>query len=381
VLANKPLNNKILHIELAKGGGVEVYVRMLLNHTSQQYQSALICPQIFNKNALTNFNGTIYEIDSKREISLFADLATVLKIRRIIKKENPDILYCHSSKAGALGRVAALGKKCKIIYNAHGWSFGMNTSKLKKSIYIFTERLLAKMTDKIITISEFEKALALKNKVGNANKLQAILNGIDLTQSKKPTTLTRQELNIPPDALVVGCVARISAQKDPLLFAKAARLVKQAIPNTFFLWVGDGELKEEFAQTLKDCNVDGSTIITGWVDNTHEYIELFDIAVLFSQWEGFGLVLAEYMAHCKPIVAHKTDAIPEIITHQRNGILIEDITPQKAANAIIDIYNLENKEEIRANNLTDAEQFDVARVARQTEDIYKALTEKGMIRK
>ena len=109
--------------------------------------------------------------------------------------------------------------------------------------------------------------------------------------------------------------------------------------------------------------------ITGWTENPIEAMKLFDQAVLLSRWEGFGLVLAEYMTLEKPIVATAVDAIPDLITDYENGLLVEPDSPEKSAAAICEIY--ENKElkyklinngKMRVNAF-----FDISRVANEHE--------------
>ena len=100
---------KLLHIALTHGGGVEVYTRMLIEHTYKNYDTVLICASGYNKKLLPISSCTIYDVDVPREISVLEDIKAALKIRKIIKKENPDVVYCHSSMAGAIGRIAVMG--------------------------------------------------------------------------------------------------------------------------------------------------------------------------------------------------------------------------------------------------------------------------------
>ena len=184
---------KFLHIALVHGGGVEVYIRMLIEHTYKNYDTVLICASEYGKELLPEDSCTVYNVDVPREISVSADLKAALKIRKIIKKEKPNVLYCHSSMAGAIGRIAVMGLRCKVIYNPHGWSFDMDVSYKKKMFYRFLEKVLAMTTDKIVTISEYEKRIALKNKICNESKIEVILNGIDLDKCKS-TKAERSEL-------------------------------------------------------------------------------------------------------------------------------------------------------------------------------------------
>ena len=118
-------------------------------------------------------------------------------------------------------------------------------------------------------------------------------------------------------------------------------------------------------------------MITGWVDNPMSYIELFDIAMLLSRWEGFGLVLPEYMIAEKPIVASKVDAIPNIIKDHENGLLVDVDDVEKTYNAVIDLYNNEMlRKQLIDKGLKDAySRFNAKRVAAEHEEVFEKFFE------
>ena len=133
-------------------------------------------------------------------------------------------------------------------------------------------------------------------------------------------------------------VGRISPQKAPDVFIKMAKLVKEKVPNTHFIIVGNGEQESEIIDYAKNEGFLENLHITGWVDNPMDYVELFDVACLLSRWEGFGLVLPEYMMARKPIVATRVDAIPNIIQDEKNGLLVDVDDATKASEAVQRIY-------------------------------------------
>ena len=239
------------------------------------------------------------------------DLRAIGKVRKLIKKYTPDIVYAHSSKAGAIARVADIGMRNCCIYNPHGWAFNMRCSTRKKTMYTAIEKIAAPFCDKIICISDAEKQSALEKKICKVDKLQVIFNGADIEAYEKEVhgSVKRKDLNIPENAFVVGMVGRMSLQKAPDVFVKMARLVKDRIPNAHFIIVGNGEQEYEVRKYAEENGFNDSLHITGWVDNPMSYVELFDVACLLSRWEGFGLVLPEYMMAGKPIVASRVDAL------------------------------------------------------------------------
>ncbi|MBQ7586813.1 MAG: glycosyltransferase [Lachnospiraceae bacterium] len=334
----------ILHIAEAPGG-VERYLVTLLTKMKKypEYEHILVYSTSFDKD---KFRGLVKSIavipDMHNAISISHDLKAIIQVRRAIKHYNPDIVYCHSSKAGAIGRVADIGIKNRLIYNAHGWSFNIKgASKKRIKTYEMVERLLAPMTDKIVCISEYEKNSALEHGICKEDKLVVINNGIDFDEFKNLKPKTRSELGISEDAFVVGTIGRLTAQKAPDVFVKMARIVKDKIPNAFFIMVGDdigdGHFRGETEKEIKRTGLKNSFLITGWVNNPLDYEGLFGVGVLLSRWEGFGLVLPEYMYMGKPIVATRADAIPYVVGDA--GILFDIDDYQRAAESVIKLHD------------------------------------------
>ena len=202
------------------------------------------------------------------------------------------------------------------------------------------EKMLAPMADKIVCISEYEKKSALEHKICKDNKLVVINNGIDFDEFKTLQPKRRDELGIPANAFVVGTIGRLTVQKAPDIFVKMAKVVKEKIPNAFFIMVGDdigdGKFRGETEAWIKAVGLEDSFLITGWVNNPLDYEGLFDVAILLSRWEGFGLVLPEYMYREKPIVATKADAIPYVVGDA--GLLVEIDDYEAAAESVIKLY-------------------------------------------
>lgn len=328
---------RVLHVAEA-AGGVERYLETLFRYTDHDHvENILICSQNYDYKKMKQLADRVIVIKMAHQIDSKADFKAVKAIRHYIKRITPDIVYAHSSKAGVLARIADLGIKNKVIYNPHGWAFNMQQSAKKKEMYKWVERISAHFCDKIVCISDAEKESALREKICKPSKLQVIYNGIDLEEIKNTKAKTRNELNIPEDAFVVGQVGRLSEQKAPDVFVKAAKLIKEKIPNAYFILVGDGELRNQIEVMIHKAGLDGSFLITGWVDNPAAYMKIMNVGTLLSRWEGFGLVLPEYMACGVPIVATDVDAIPGVV--QDSGILVKRNRPYEVLQVIQKLFS------------------------------------------
>lgn len=368
------MRKKIMHVTQANGGVAE-YIKMLLKYMdSKKYENILVYPYKY-KEEISDFNNLVDSIELiniTREINCINDFKALVQLYKVIKKYNPDLIYLHSSKAGALGRILKLIIDKPIIYNPHGWAFNMKCSNKKIKLYEIIERILAKNCERIIAISEQEVKSALNKNICNEDKINLIYNGIDICKYDELTNNKvdyKNLLNIPKDKIIIGMVGRISKQKGPDIFVEAAKRIKYSIPNAFFIIVGDGEDRSQIEEKISEANLTDSFIITGWVKETYSYIQTFDVAVLLSRWEGFGLAIAEYMVSSKPIVATNVDAIPNLISNYVDGILVE---PENVDEVVMAIGNI-IKDQKFSNKISKnaeykvREKFDVKRVALEHE--------------
>ena len=366
------LKKKIVHIAQSPGGVAEYLYMLLKNWNNKEYENFLIVSEDY-KNQIDRFKPyveQIYFVPMVREITIKKDISAILKVGKILKKIKPDIVYLHSSKAGAIGRIAlAFNFKTKIIYNAHGWYFNAEISNKKKRFFAFIEKFLALKTNKIINISQNEYESALKYKIASPKKMCVIENGIDFEKFKnsgKYRDSTRNKYNISNNDIVIGVVGRLSEQKDPINMIKAFNLINKENNNTKLMYVGSGELEEKVLDYAKENNIIDNVIITGWVSNVEQFIPAFDIAVLPSKWEGFGLVLIEYMACDKPIVASNIGGISNIIKDGINGFLIKSGDYKELNEKIQNLIN--NKsiyKKIIENNKVYREKFDIRNVVKK----------------
>lgn len=369
---------RILHVAQA-AGGVDRYIRMLLKYLNKEkFENILVCSQDFRKRDYNGLVDYFEKIEMTRAIG-GNDLKAIKAVRNLIKKYNPDIVYAHSSKAGAIARIADIGIKNYCIYNPHGWAFNMKCSEKKKAIYIAIEKVAALFCDKIVCISDAEKQSALEKKICREEKLQVIFNGVDIEEYENRThvLIARQDLNISEDAFIVGMVGRICPQKAPDVFVRMAKCVKDKVPNAYFIIVGNGSQEVEIRKYAESNGFSENLYITGWVDNPLSYVELFDVACLLSRWEGFGLVLPEYMMAGKPIVATRVDAIPNIINDGKNGLLVEVDDAIGASEAVLRIYQeKELKKRMVAQGVEDVHiKFNARRVSEEHGKMFENIVE------
>lgn len=220
---------RVLHVAECVGG-VDRYLRSLLKYST--CENIVVLSQLYDLQAYKSLATYSESMHMSHDVGLSALKETFI-LRKKIKKYRPDIVYAHSSIAGAITRMACIGLKVKVVYNPHGWAFNMESSKRK--IFIILEKLMAHFCDAIVCISDAEKESALREKICTERKLHVIYNGIDIDGYETE----EMELPIPKDSVVVGMTGRICKQKAPDVFVRMAGEVRKKVKNAYFVIVGD----------------------------------------------------------------------------------------------------------------------------------------------
>lgn len=363
---------RILHIAEC-AGGVERYLAMLLPRLEPDFYQELLCSPRFHKETFEQSVDYVRQIPLSQTFSPVQIWKEISLLREYIKASQPDIVYCHSSFAGALGRMAAIGLPCKTVYNPHGWAFNMRQNRLKRSVYLLIERLLAKRTDAIVCISRAEWQSAVQYRIGKEEQYRLIPSGIDVEAVMKATPISRETIGLADDDFVIGAIGRLVPQKSPDVFVKAAELIQKEIPNAAFVFLGDGEQMEEiwtFAQTRHI-----KLVMPGWVNNPYAYLRIFDVAMSLPRWEGFGLAIAEYMAARKSIIATRVDAIPTLIEDGKEGLLVPVDSPEEVKEKVVFLYNHPQEAERLSTNAYEkvCRDLRIERVAEQHGQVFNEI--------
>lgn len=314
----------IVHITQGTTGGLYTYITdLMLSLRDRGCSQILFCPDegpLIGKIKRKGFDVEV--IHAVREISPLSDLKAGAEISKAIKHYAPDVIHLHSSKAGALGRLTFPG--IPVVYTPHGWSFNMAVSHLKQSIYALTERVLTPSTDRIVAISKYEYDSAIANNICGPEKIILIENAINLESFKPVNSDLRLELRkrygVADDEILIGSVGRLTESKDPKMFVEIADAFK-GNKKLKFMWVGDGELSDEIHAYAKEKGVDDRIIFVGWTEQVGAHMQAMDIGLHTASWEGFGLVIAEFMATGIPVVSSNVGGILEIIDDGYTGFL------------------------------------------------------------
>lgn len=367
---------KIVHIAEC-AGGVERYLAMLLPLLKGEgIEQVFVCSENYDFEKYKAMGVEVRQLTLCQSFSPKAIFSQVSQLRQVIKEVCPDVVYCHSSFAGGLGRLAVKNMKgIKVVYNPHGWAFNIGTTlsvkgdakpSKKQLVYLTIERFLAKWTDRIVCISKAERESALVNGICGNEKLCVIENGIEVQKVRNAVAKDRTALGFTDKDFVVGMIGRLSRQKAPDVFIRAAKRIKEQIPEAVFVIVGNGE---ETDRVIAYAQKHGLKLhVTGWTNEPYVYLKTMDVAILMSRWEGFGLAIVEYMAAEKNFVASRVDAIPTLVDDGVDGLLVTVDAADEVAEKVVWLY--EHPKEAAAMRIKALrkviEKYDIKRVAEET---------------
>lgn len=261
-----------------------------------------------------------------REINPIKDLKAYFEIKKLIKQGNYDIVHAHSSKAGFLARIAA--KKCgvkKVIYTYHGF-WGIEQYRgIKKSLLIWAERFAARCSDYLVFLCNREKEKAEKYRIGKPSQYVIIPNAIMPIGNIQKGKL-RRELGIPDHVKIVGNVARLDRPKNPIRFLQVAEKVVKERDDVIFVWIGGSIVEDFYAKQVQQYLDERPWLkekvkILGFRKDAIELMADFDVFLLTSDNEGFGLVILEAMHLGKIVVSTKCGGPEDIIENNISGFL------------------------------------------------------------
>ena len=277
-------------------------------------------------------------------------LIALVKLYRLIRRQRPQIVHTHTTTAGLLGRLAArLAGVPIVLHTFHGHVLRGYFGPLQSKALVWMERLLARITDRIVTVSEGQRRELAGYGIAPLEKIAVVPLGFeldDLLSCESHRGELRRELGLSDNAKLVGIVARLVPIKNHRLFLRAAKLVAEAVPQARFLVVGDGELREGLEAYARDLGLDGRVIFTGWRRDLSRLYADLDVVALTSINEGTPVSLIEAMAARVPVVATAVGGVPDVVADGETGCLVEAGDAEGLAEAITEL--LRNPERAKA---------------------------------
>jgi glycosyltransferase involved in cell wall biosynthesis len=263
----------------------------------------------------------------------------LVRLYRLIRRERPHIVHTHTAKAGFVGRLAArLARVPVVVHTFHGHILHGYYSPRKTQLLRRMERILARMTDRIIAVSEQVKHDLVTYSVAPAETILVVPLGLELEpflDGSQSRGTFRRELNLKEGERLVGIVGRLFPIKNHRLFLDAAALMARQELAAHFVVVGDGALRLEMEQYAQALDIADRVIFTGWRHDLPRIYADLDVLAVTSNNEGTPVSAIEAMAAGCPVVATQVGGLPDLIDDGETGYLVPPGDAQAVSAAML----------------------------------------------
>lgn len=266
--------------------------------------------------------------------------ATIARVAEILRRERVDVVHCHNRKALLYGGLATLlAPRSRLVYTKHGashWDGGV-TARLG--------RLVMRRARAVIAVSQDIERGVLAGNWADRRRVHTVLNGVDLEQfrPRPDRDAVRRDIGIPPDARVIGTVARLSPEKDQASLLAAFARIAPVVPDARLVLVGDGPLRVALETQARGLGITKRTHFLGERKDVAALLGVMDVFCLPSLTEGTSLTLLEAMATGLPVVATAVGGTPEVVSNGSSGLLVTPGEPDRLAEALLQVLQSDQR--------------------------------------
>ncbi|MGN1015493.1 MAG: glycosyltransferase family 4 protein [Faecousia sp.] len=314
-----------------------------------------------------------YDVPFERSPLKKGNVDAYRMVKRIIREGSFDLIHCHTPVGAVVARIAAREARktgIKVIYTAHGFHFYQGAPLLNWLVYFPVERLLAPLTDVLITINreDYERA----KRCLKAKKVVYIPGvGIDTTRfrgNEDKGAALRRELGIPESATVLLSVGDLNKNKNHRAVLEALSGMENR--NLYYVVCGRGPLKEELEALAREKGLGDRVRFMGYRNDIPAFYAMADVFVFPSFREGLSVSVMEAMASGLPVVCSRIRGNTDMVEDGDNGYLIDPGNPESIARALRSLEDSGKREAIAGNNREKAEEYSLQTIAEQYRRVY-----------
>ena len=301
------------------------------------------------------------------------DPATLPALLKVIDRKKTDILHLHGYGATTFGRLAGAMRRLPTIVHEHA---NLTDTPWFQRI---ADTALEPVTDIAIAVSQSTADFVINARRIPARKVKVVYLGVPLEEFSRPRPeseirAAREELDIAPGDFAIGTVTRLHDSKGNSYLVDAARLVLNERPQARFFIVGEGPLREPLEQQARALNLGDRFVFAGFAKDVARVVSAFDLSVFPSLWEGTPLTVFEALAMGKAIVATDADGLVDVLTNERDAIIVSKRDARALAAGLIRVIDEpQTRERIRAAAFETGKQYDITAFVRKMERLYDIL--------
>ena len=336
-------------------------VEVLHAHNCEVHAAAR--DNLAEKNGLQlDFVERVYNVPFSRSPKSIDNIKAYKQLKQIIDIGQYDVIHCNTPMGGIVTRLAARNARkhgTKVYYTAHGFHFYKGAPKKNWLVFYPIEKLFARLTDKLITITAEDYKVASEKFSCNVERIHGV--GVNEQRyfpvDKDEKLRLRNEMGFTPEQKIILCVGELLPNKNQTLAIRMMKQVVQLYPDAQLLLAGNGPEKENLEQEIQNCNMQDNIQMLGYCTNLQDYQHITDVLVSCSKREGLPLNVVEAMLSRTPVVASVNRGHKELIKDGQNGFLVDSSDVDAMGNRVIALLGndglsqeMEMKAEVYAKN-------------------------------
>ncbi len=370
-------------------GGPAIHVSLLTEKLpADAYETMLVTGSLSHDEGDMSYYAAAREVtpvvlsELQREIDLFQDLRALSAMRRLIREYQPDVVHTHTAKAGFVGRLAArLEGVPVVVHTFHGHVFKGYFNAVKSKLFVLMERLAARWADTIITLTDsLRRELVNQYHITRKGHITVLPLGLDLTpfvEAPRKSGTFRQAWDIPPEAPLIGIVARLAPVKNHRLFLETAQRILQQRPDAYFAIVGDGEDGDMLRAYAAELEIAERVVFTGWQKDTAAVYSDIDVKVISSKNEGTPVTIIEALAAGCPVVSTDVGGVRDMLEGGTFGRLVPYGDPDALATAVLETVDTPPDPDPAQQAMVN--RYGIDRLVRDIDGLYQGLLTKKRV--
>lgn len=320
---------------------------------------------------------THYDIGIVRNPFSWGNIRAIREMRKLLRRENYDLIHCHTPMGGVVARVASLGLKTKVLYTVHGYHFFKGAPLLNWLIYLPIELLLRWNTDYLVTINKEDYAFAKK---WNMTKKQVFnikgvgfKNKFSKADNNKKSQL-RVEYGFTDNDFILLYTAQFISRKNHTFIIESLPAIVRAIPNVKLVLVGNGSLLDEMKSLSSRLCLDKNVVFMGGRSDVEKFCQMADVYVSASFFEGLCISNLEAMACGLPLVLSDVRGQNDVCVECRNGYLFKIGDKRKFTDSVIALSkDDELRKQMGLANIEDVKEFSLENSLNDMAKIYSEI--------
>jgi glycosyltransferase involved in cell wall biosynthesis len=309
------------------------------------------------------------------------DPRTLMDLLRVIDQKRIDVLHLHGYGATTFGRLAAARRGLPAIVHEHA---NLTDTPWFQKV---ADTILEPLTDVALAVSKSTADFVINARRIRPSRVRVVYLGAPLDEFGTPATpeeraAARAELGLGPDDVAMGTVTRLHDSKGNQYLVEAARLVVDARPQARFFLFGEGPLLADLQAQAAQLQLGDRFVFGGFVKDVRRVLSAFDVSVFPSLWEGTPLTVFEAMGAGKAIVSTDADGLCEVLTADRDALIVPKRDSRALADQIIALIDdPARRESLGAASRRTAESFDIQVFVNKMERLYDLLHRESKARR